>query len=226
MPATSRVSTSQEQVEPCSIVAHTLAAPGIGLQAQGPSSAQMLNRLLRPMVRGKFIVIGPQKFYVRGVTYGPFAPSGAQACEYRDPQFVVRDFEQMTRHGFNTVRTYTVPPRWLLDLAQDQGLRVMLGLPWEQHIAFLDNRSTSRLIERRVREGVRQCAAHPAILCYTIGNEIPTDIARWHGRRRVEAFLHRLCIERNGDGEEFIACSDRQYQTRLIEYEGLLNSLL
>src|SRR5438552_3716488 len=175
--------------------AHAAPPPQIGLEAPGSSSAHILSRLLRPLVRGKFIVIGATKFYVRGVSYGPFAPSRPDSCEYHNPGVVARDFEQMSRRGFNTVRTYTVPPRWLLDLAQDHGLRVMLGMPWEQHIAFLDSRRTSRLIERQVREGVRECGAHPAILCYTIGNEIPSHIARWYGRRRVESFLHRLCLE-------------------------------
>src|SRR5260370_1176042 len=98
----------------------------------------------------------------------------------------------MTTNGINAIRTYTVPPRWLLDAAQQYGLRIMVGLPWEQHVAFLDERKRRRLIEERVRAGVRACAGHPAILCYTIGNEIPAPIARWYGHHRIERFLHRL----------------------------------
>src|SRR5438093_929466 len=64
--------------------------------------------------------------------------------------------------------------------------------PWEQHVAFLDDRARARSIEGRVRAGVRACAGHPAVLCYAIGNEIPAPIVRWHGRRRVERFLARL----------------------------------
>ena len=72
------------------------------------------------------------------------------------------------------------------------GLRVMVGLPWEEHIAFLDDEKLGQDIERRVREGVETCAGHPALLCFTVGNEIPASIVRWHGRRRVEKFLKRL----------------------------------
>src|SRR5262249_17242019 len=36
------------------------------------------------------------------------------------------------------------------------------------------------------------CAGHPAILCYAIGNEIPSSIVRWHGQRQIERFLERL----------------------------------
>ena len=98
----------------------------------------------------------------------------------------------MAANGVNAVRTYTVPPGWLLDIAQRHGLWVMVGLPWEQHITFLDHPEQAQSIENRLREGVRICAGHPAVLCYSIGNEIPAPIVRWYGRKRVERFLKRL----------------------------------
>ena len=145
----------------------------------------------RPHVRGKFLYAGNRKLYLRGVAYGTFRP-GEQGCEYGDERTVEHDFERMSAAGLNAVRTYTVPPRWLLDAAQRNGLYVMVGVPWEQHVAFLDDSSRARSIEQRVRESVRACVGHPAVLCYTIGNEIPAPIVRWHGRRRIEAFLERL----------------------------------
>jgi GT2 family glycosyltransferase len=144
----------------------------------------------RPRVTGKFLAAGDETLFVRGVTYGTFRPD-VDGAEYRR-EVVERDFEQMARNGVNTVRTYTAPPRWLLDAAQRYCLRVMVGLPWEQHIAFLEGRQP-RAIEERVRAGVRDCAGHPAVLCYAIGNEIPASIVRWYGPRRVERFLERLC---------------------------------
>jgi len=145
----------------------------------------------RPTVRGKFIHVGGRKLYVRGVTYGTFRPDG-NGDQYPCPEAVRRDFAQMADNGINAVRTYTVPPRWLLDLAHEQGLYVMVGLPWEQHIAFLGDKRRERDIEERVRAGVRACAGHPAVLCYAIGNEIPASIVRWYGARRIERFLARL----------------------------------
>ncbi len=145
----------------------------------------------RPQVRGKFLCAGEEKFYVRGVTYGTFRP-GEDGSEFTDAEQVERDFLQMSANGINTVRTYTVPPRWLLDAALRHGLRVMIGLAWEQHVTFLDDRRRAAQIEHEVRRGVRSSSGHPAVLCYLIGNEIPAPIVRWHGRRRVEAFLRRL----------------------------------
>jgi O-antigen biosynthesis protein len=146
---------------------------------------------IRAHVRGKFIYLGKEKFYVRGVTYGTFRP-GADGNNYPEPDVVERDFARMAANGLNAVRTYTVPPRWLLDAARRHGLYVMVGLPWEQHITFLDDRRRIRSIEDRLRAGVRACAGHPAVLCYVIGSEIPASIVRWYGSRRVERFLERL----------------------------------
>lgn len=145
----------------------------------------------RPRVHGKFLFVGDEKFYVRGVTYGTFK-AGLEGEESYDKEVVERDFELMAANGINSIRTYTVPPLWLLDAAHRRGLRVMVGLPWEQHITFLDDPQRMRSIEERVRAGVHACAGHPAVLCYTIGNEIPSAIARWYGHRRVERFLQRL----------------------------------
>ncbi len=146
---------------------------------------------LRPRVGGKFLYVGDEKLWIRGVTYGAFRPD-VDGAEYHDLQAVERDFDQIAAVGLNTIRTYTVPPRWLLDSAQRRGLRVMVGLPWEEHVTFLDDRKRAREIVERVRSGVRACAGHPAVFCYAIGNEIPAPIVRWHGHRRVEWYIERL----------------------------------
>jgi GT2 family glycosyltransferase len=144
----------------------------------------------RPRGAGRFLWLGGQKLYARGVTYGTFRPD-EEGYEYRR-SLIERDFAAMAANGVNAVRTYTVPPQWLLDSAECYGLHVMVGLPWEQHVDFLGDRDHVRSIEQRVRAGVRACAGHPATLCYAIGNEIPAGIVRWCGRRRVERFLERL----------------------------------
>lgn len=154
-------------------------------------SAPVPRAALRPTVRGKFLFVGDEKLYVRGVTYGTFRPD-ARGVELPDAEVVEHDFAQMAANGVNAIRIYTVPPRWVLDAAQRHSLFVMVGLPWEQHVTFLDDRERAGDIERRVRDGVRACAGHPAVLAYAIGNEIPAPIVRWHGARQVERYLERL----------------------------------
>jgi hypothetical protein len=126
-------------------------------------------RLERPTVKGEFLYVGNKKFWVRGVPYGTFRLD-SEGHQYNEVA-VERDFAQIAATGFNAVRTYTVPPHWFLDAALLYGLRVMVDIPWEQHIAFLENKDRTRLIEERVRAGVRVCAGHPTVLCYAIGNE-------------------------------------------------------
>ncbi len=147
-----------------------------------------------PRVRasGKFFFAGGDKFYIRGITYGPFRPE-ADGCEYHDPKTVEADMALMAASGINTVRTYTVPPCWLLNIAQRHGLRVFVGLPWEQHIAFEDNAARLMDVENRIRAAVRSLNRHPAVLAYSIGNEIPAPIVRWFGHRRIEKWLGHLC---------------------------------
>jgi GT2 family glycosyltransferase len=142
-------------------------------------------------VKGKFLFTGEQKLFLRGVTYGTFVPD-ENGDEYPHPKVVERDFAGMAAAGINSVRTYTAPPRWLLDIAWDHGLRVMAGLAAERHVGYLNDGRDTPDAERRLREQVRACAGHPALLCYALGNEIPASIVRWFGRRRVQRWLRRL----------------------------------
>jgi hypothetical protein len=75
---------------------------------------------IRPSAAGKFLFCGGEKFTVRGVTYGTFR-TDESGNEILNRDLVERDFKAMVQHGFNAVRMYTMPPRWLLDLASLTG---------------------------------------------------------------------------------------------------------
>lgn len=145
----------------------------------------------RPQVSGKFLKSGEDKFYVRGVTYGTFK-ARVSGEEYPEPEMVEEDFAMMASYGFNAIRTYTPPPRWLLDIAQKHGLHVMVGLPMERYTGYLTDRKNAPKLENVIIEAVRECAGHPAILFYAVGNEIPASVVRWYGRRKIERFLLKL----------------------------------
>ncbi len=145
----------------------------------------------RPKVSGKFLLVDGEKFYVRGVTYGTFCPNETGE-NFPPAEIIEKDFEMMATFGINSVRTYTVPPKSLLDIAQKYNLKVLAGLPWEQHITFLDDRQRIADIENRIQASVRSCEQHPAILAYTLGNEIPAQIVRWYGKEKIEKFLKKL----------------------------------
>ena len=134
---------------------------------------------------GKFLRLGVDRFLVKGVTYGTFAPD-AQGYQFPSADRIADDFRRMARLGINTVRTYTAPRRDLLDEAARSGLRVMVGLPWAEHVAFLDDRDLKRQIRRDLIAKVRELGDHPSVLALALGNEIPPGVVRWHGRMRVE----------------------------------------
>src|SRR5436305_4418690 len=165
-------------IEPLSLTPIGLMDDELGVEQK--------DALCRPTVHGRSLFIDDAKLHVRGCTYGTFRNGG-----FPRPKVVESDFATMAENGFNAVRTYTVPPKGVLDLAQAHGLRVMVGLPWEQHVAFLGVRRSADIVDR-VRACVSACAGHPAILCYAVGNEIPASITRWYGSRRIERFVNHL----------------------------------
>ena len=156
-----------------------------------PAFPETLSAEKRPHARAKFLFVGDRKLYVRGVTYGTFKPD-EDGHEYPPSEVVRRDFAQMVANGINAVRTYTPPPTWLLDLAAQSGLYVMVGLALERFVGYLIDTEGAPDLVSETRARVRADAGHPAILCYSIANEIPASTVRWLGRRRVERFLKSI----------------------------------
>lgn len=158
------------------------------------SPALSTGPLRRIRVDGKFFRDGGAKFFLKGVTYGPFAPN-RQGEAFAEVEPTARDFKLLRALGANLVRVYHVPPRWLLDLAPTYGLRVWIDLPWPKHLCFLDSPALCDQARRAVRETAASLRGHPAVLAYSVVNEIPPDIVRWSGVRRVERFLEDLVEE-------------------------------
>jgi GT2 family glycosyltransferase len=142
-------------------------------------------------VHGKFFHAGDRKAHLRGVTYGPFAP-GSQGLPFPEGDQLARDLRLMAELGANCLRTFHVPPRELLDRAGEHGLRVLVTIPWAQHLTFLDRREEMGRIRDAVRAAAAGCGGHPALLGFLVGNEIPPDVVRWYGPKRIAAFLRSL----------------------------------
>jgi hypothetical protein len=142
-------------------------------------------------IDGKFFSRGQQRFRVQGVTYGPFDP-GRGTRPFPGQAEVRRDFEMMRAAGINAIRTYHVPEGAFLELAEEAELSVLVDIPWSKHVCFLESsaaRAEARCAARRAAQQGLGCAA---IFAYSLANEIPADIVRWHGSRRVERFLKEL----------------------------------
>jgi glycosyltransferase involved in cell wall biosynthesis len=153
--------------------------------------AQAAGSRHRLEVRGKFFFAGDEKIPLRGVTYGPFAPDAA-GYRYPAPDVVERDLALISELGANCLRLFTPPPRWLLDMAERRGLWVLVGIPWAEHVCFLDSEEITDSVRHTVADIVEACRDHPAVAAYLVGNEIPPDIVRWYGPQRVSGFLREL----------------------------------
>jgi O-antigen biosynthesis protein len=148
-----------------------------------------------PRVDGKFLQVGRERFYVRGVTYGTFAKTDLGL--FPRWERAKEDFAAMSAVGINTVRTYTVPEPGLLNLAEEAGLKLLIGVWWDdpRYLDPSDQESWKRMsaeAQIAVEEAVGSYAGHPAVLGFILGNEIPGPVVRWHGRRRVEDLLRSL----------------------------------
>src|SRR5215469_5157064 len=142
-------------------------------------------------VDGKFFRCGDSKFYVKGVTYGPFS-FNKDGDTVPEPALADRDLHQLRELGANLLRLYNVPPRWFLDLAELHGLKLLVDIPWPKHLCFLDSDSLRQQALEAVRSAVNLCKQHPAIFAYSLVNEIPAEIVRWSGPKRVERFIDEL----------------------------------
>ena len=101
----------------------------------------------------KFFFEGKRKFFVKGVTYGPFKPD--ELGNYLGhPQQVDVDLAMMREIGLNVVRIYHAPPKWFLDRCAAAEMRVLITLPWAKHIEFLNQRSARKAIRDSVRATV------------------------------------------------------------------------
>jgi glycosyltransferase involved in cell wall biosynthesis len=141
-----------------------------------------------------FLLEGEEKFFVRGVSYGPFRPN--RMGEYLPEKEVVeRDFQLIRELGANTIRVYHVPPAGFRELAASFDIKLLVGIPWGQHVRFLDSREDRQEVRRRVREAAISMRGSSNLLALLIGNEISPQIVRWYGSARVEKFLKELMAE-------------------------------
>jgi glycosyltransferase involved in cell wall biosynthesis len=151
---------------------------------------RVTNRVRRD---GKFFRLGTEKFYVKGVTYGPFVPN-RQGQSLPERNQVIADFQQMLELGANCLRIYHVPPVWFMDLAQEMGLKIFLDIAWPKNLAFVGDRELTAAAHEAVRNAARTCGNHPAMFAISVVNEIPSDIVRYVGRQRLEQFIDELIV--------------------------------
>lgn len=156
---------------------------------RGRKAERVTNRVRRD---GKFLRLGAEKFYVKGVTYGPLPPEGDGGVPFASVERTRGDFELMREMGANCVRVYHPPPRWFLDMAQEMGLKLFVDVAWPKNLTFTIDDELRAAAHAAVREAARVCGNHPATFAISVVNEIPADIVRYVGRNEIEEFIDEL----------------------------------
>jgi GT2 family glycosyltransferase len=153
---------------------------------------------------GKFLRRGMKRFRVQGVTYGPFAP-GEAGEPFPAREQVRADCSLMRSIGVNALRTYHVPPESFLETTAEEGLAVFVDVPWPKHLCFLEGKRHRAEARELVRQAAERGRNYSHLLAYSIGNEIPANIARWHGPAQVQRFLHELFdVAKQADPERLV----------------------
>jgi glycosyltransferase involved in cell wall biosynthesis len=175
--------TSQATIPPAAS-----AEPRQSISGRQRRTQPVTNRVRRD---GKFFRLGADKFYVKGVTYGPFKP-GPDGEPLPDPDQVRKDFAQMRDLGVNCARIYHLPPAWFLDLAQQMGMKIFLDVAWPKNLTFVGDRQITQQAHDAVRKAAQTCGNHDAVFAISVANEIPPDIVRFVGREKIEEFVDDL----------------------------------
>jgi hypothetical protein len=177
----------------------------------------------RVAVEGKFLRLGDRPFRVRGATYGTFQKR-ADGERFPEPAQVLRDFHAMADAGLNTVRTYGLPPRDVLEIAAEAGLRLIVGVHYRDwRLEPVAGRRANRRVldagRRAVAEALPRCSESPVVLALSVGNEVPADIVRLHGVACVEETLSALVREIHEGDSEILATYTNYPTTEYLEVD-------
>jgi glycosyltransferase involved in cell wall biosynthesis len=147
---------------------------------------------LRVVATGKYLQLADgTPFFMRGVSYGPFQPN-SRGEPFPEDERQVADLRHIVALGFNTVRIYELPTPALLRETAALGLRLIVGIPWMEHVDFLSDHALRRDIKRHIAETTKRLRVHECIAGFLIGNEIEKTLVRWMGPERVRDFIETL----------------------------------
>jgi O-antigen biosynthesis protein len=178
----------------------------------------------RVIADGKHLSLDGRPFRVRGVTYGGFR-TRLDGHRYPERQMLKSDLVAIADAGLNTVRVYDLPPSELIDIAEEIGLRLIVGVDYhdwrmEPHVGRRAQRRILDAGRRAVSETMERCAGRPGVLAVAVGNEIPADLVRLHGIGRVEDILSALVGEVHSADPGMPATYVNYPTTEFLEVEG------
>ncbi len=160
-------------------------------------------------IDGKFFRAGNTCFPLMTVTYGPFPDTFPATLE--------QDFPRIAAAGFNSIRTYALPGKDLLDAASRNGLRVFAGLDWGYPADFRKRPGLVTEAVVKLTTFLREHAGHPALAAVYVGNEIQADLVRWMGPDHVREVLEQLISHGKDTAPEVLFAYSSYPSTEYLE---------
>ncbi len=142
---------------------------------------------VRLTVHGKHFLLEGKPCFLRTVTYGPFAQTSPHSPEI--------DFPKIKSRGFNSIRVYGLPDQTLLDCASKNNLLVIATHAWGHGCDFYHQ--SPQIFKQALSDLENWLQAnhhHPALGAILVGNEIPTDIARWISPTKTRQAIDHLIL--------------------------------
>lgn len=138
----------------------------------------------RLSVDGKHFLLNGQRCFLRTVTYGPF-PNEARMDDSVE-------LGKIAEAGFHAVRIYGLVEKRILDIAEANHLLVIPTHTWGHSCDFFAQPKLFKRAQHELEDWLRRYRDHPALGAVLVGNEIPSDMARWMGPARVIEKLDEL----------------------------------
>jgi GT2 family glycosyltransferase len=178
----------------------------------------------RVVVDGKHLRLGGEPFRIKGVTYGSFVPR-LDGEPFPERARMKEDLRAIADAGLNTVRTYELPPIDVLDVADELGLQVLVGLHYDDwRMEASPTGAARRRIrdagQRAVEKAIERCAGRDHVLGIAVGNEIPADVVRVHGINAVQDALSELIEQVHAGYPDTLATYVNFPTTEYLTVEG------
>lgn len=143
---------------------------------------------------GWSLEVDGKPFVIKGATFG-YDEEVANYDNY---------FQDLSYLGVNTIRTWATGENTpaLLDAAQKQGIKVMLGI-WMRHgrpgmedddsFNYLEDKIGMEAMYQNALETVENYKDHPALLTWGVGNEVYLNTETDAEKEAYSKFLERVC---------------------------------
>ncbi|MGJ8696738.1 MAG: glycosyltransferase [Verrucomicrobiaceae bacterium] len=140
----------------------------------------------RLQVDGKHFLLDGRRHFLKCVTYGPHPDEAGIADGI--------ELGRIREAGLDAVRTYGLPDREFLDLAEQNDLIVLPTHAWGYGCDFFAKPTIFEAARRELVDWLNQFKNHRALGAVFVANEVPSDMARWMHPARVRAKLDELII--------------------------------